>query len=49
MGRTVYPGRILKNDRLTLDPTANRLSVNGRQVSTQDLPSDRYRIYFSDR
>jgi hypothetical protein len=47
-GRTMYSGRILANDRLTLDPNGNVLTLNGRPVHTQDLaPADRYSVFFS--
>ncbi len=48
-GRTIYSGRILMNDRLTLDPGANLLTLNSRPVHTPDLVHDRYAVYFSQR
>ena len=48
--RTVYSGRVLLNDRLSLDPANNRLTLNGEAVrGATDLPHDRYTIYFSGR
>lgn len=48
-GHTVYSGRILKNDQLTLDANENLLSLNGQRVHTQDLPRDRYGVFFAER
>jgi hypothetical protein len=46
-GRTVYSGRILMNDRLTVDANASVLTLNGRPVHTQELAAgDRYSVYF---
>jgi outer membrane protein assembly factor BamB len=47
-GRTIYSGRILANDRLTLDPNGNVLTLNGRPVHSQDFaPADRYSVFFT--
>jgi hypothetical protein len=47
-GRTIYSGRILANDRLTLDPNGNVLTLNGRPVHSQEFaPADRYSVFFS--
>jgi hypothetical protein len=46
---TVYTGRILMNDRLTLDPSANLLTLNGQALHTPDLARDRYAVFFSAR
>jgi len=47
-GRTIYSGRILMNDHLTLDPNGNVLTLNGRPVHAQEVqPGDRYGVFFS--
>jgi hypothetical protein len=49
-GRTIYSGRILANDHLTVDPNANVMTLNGRPVHTQEFSvGDRYSVFFSPR
>src|SRR4051812_36889857 len=49
--RLVYQTQVRDGDRVSVDPAANRLEVNGRQDVNRDLRrDDRHRIYFhSDR
>jgi len=47
--RTVYTGRVLTNDHFSLDPSANRLTLNGEPVRTPELAHDHYAIFFSER
>jgi hypothetical protein len=49
--RLVYETKVRDGDRVTVDPEANRLEVNGKQDVNRDLQrDDRHRIYFySDR
>lgn len=48
-GHSVYSGRILKNDHLTIDPNDNLVSLNGQRIHTQDLLHDRYGVFFAER
>ena len=48
-GHTIYTGRILANDRVTLDPSANVLTLNGQPIQTPQLAQDRYAVYFAAR
>ena len=49
-GRTIYSGRILAGDHLTVDSNANVMTLNGRPVHTNEFSAgDRYSVFFSPR
>lgn len=47
--RTIYTGRVLMNDHLTLDPRANLLTLNGQAVHTPEMARDHYAVFFQVR
>lgn len=45
--RLVWSGDVVSGDKVTVDPEANRVALNGKTVGESDLKVDRrYTIYF---
>ena len=48
-GRLIWSGRVARDQRVTLDPVTNTISLDGQRLMDGVMsPNHRYRIYFDD-
>lgn len=48
--RLIWSGNIERDQRFVLDPTDNRISIDGRKITDARMnPDDNYRLYFDPR